>query len=234
MSTKQIPVNGTLFRQRMLERGISNRDLAMRTRLGVSPIRSITTRNCIGTIASLADIGPCLRELGMSYGEFLDVEDVEDVDGDDPGVSDAADVAHIFQLLALERRGTTADELAVAFDWTVDRVRRALDGLGCITADLGVRVTMAGNRYALNPTDSGADEAHGRLEAFRDHGLGLQTRAAKTLHAVLTGSLSDKNMGPDTLRELGALRRRGAVDFNPGSAGPLVLTAQTAFAFDVD
>ena len=231
MTTTQ-PVNTAPFRQAMLRDGLSARELARRSGLGVATIRSILEYGHMHASTPLARVRAVLEELGLTWADLFD-DPTPDTPTDVLPPSSRARV--LATLLTTSRRGLDLDDLCTVLGTTLDELRSDLDTLTGPFAALGYTLVVGNNNAVRldrghNPA---ANEAADQLTRLRDHRHGLNISAAKALYRAWTGTLSDRGPGNDTRVQLGTLTKCGALEPVPGR-GVLAPSANLAYCLEPD
>lgn len=175
---------------------------------------------------TIADVGRCLREVGMTWGDLLDVE-VEPT-----AKADGDDVATLASLLVAAGKATTADRLARALRWSLGRLVAAATGLDDHLRPLGLRLQRNANGYLVRPLDARADDALTRLNQIRDDEDGLHAGMARVLHQALDGSLSRRESKNDQAINIAPLLNRGAIEVSAASNEHYVLSDDVRFCLD--
>lgn len=221
--------NGSKVRDRILEAGISERELARRTSIGDATVRAILHRNELNTSAQVADIYRLINDLGLNPGQLLDPPPpVEPDDTPDD------DITVLAQLLQIVKTMQSPERLAIALEWDLKRLHTTLHALDARLRPLGLRIHRNTMGVTIRPIDDRADRAHARLAELRDDQEGLKQSAARVLYAVFTSNISTRETRNDHQVQLGALKNRGAVAFGSGNGNRFTVTDDVAYAFDVN
>lgn len=224
--TTTVPVKGSVFRQRLTQAGLSERQLTRRTGLGPTSLRRILFRNEVSGAVALIDMQRCLDEVGMSWGDFLDPVVL-------PAANTAdADVATLGALLNGAGRATSADRLCRALGWELGRLIHAADRLDERLRPLGQRLIRNANGYRIRPLDTTTDAALRRLNDLRDDEEGMHSGMARVLYQVYAGSMSKQETKNDHRVQVAALLHRSAIRASDASGERYVLTDDVRFALD--
>ncbi len=223
---KAVWINGHLVRQRLHALGISERELARRTGLTSTSMRSIVSRNALSTTLSIADVRRIACELGITWGDLLDCPPASSTSGTDD------DVRLLVQVLAGQRRAHQPDRLARALGWDLTRLRTVRGSANGELAAIGLTIQRASTGYILRPAKDAGDVER-RLELLRDDEEGLNHSAAQALLAALNGTLSKQQDRNDQIVQLGRLHNLGAlVDQRPDKGFRHELSPDTAYCLD--
>lgn len=221
--------NGGKVRERLLELGMSDRELTRRTRVGVTTTRALLLRSEINTSLQLADLYRTLNELGLTPGQVLDPP--PPVEPDD---TPEDDISVLAGLLLTERGMHTHERLAIALEWTLDRLRDAATALDARLRPLGLHVHQNTMGVTIRPADDRADRARDRLAQLHDHEDGIHQGTARVLYAIYNGTMSTRETRNDHQLHLGALKNRGAITFGSGQGQRFALADDVDYAFNVD
>lgn len=226
-SNRVVYANGGTVRDRILDMRISERELARRTGLGDSTVRALLRRNELNTSAQIADIYRALEFLGITPGELLNTPPpAEPADNNDD------DIATLAGLLLSERNMHPAERLAIALEWTLDRLYNTLPALDARLRQAGLKVHRNSMGISVRPATENAREARARLADLNDGADGLNQGTARVLYSVYTGDISGRETRGDHHVHLGALKNREAIHIGYGDGTRYTLTGDTAFAFD--
>lgn len=125
------------------------------------------------------------------------------------------------------------ERLALALDWTMDRLHTALDELDTRLRPIGLRIHSHTMGVTIRPADQRGEPAARKLEQVRDAEEGLHRGMARVLYAVHEGTLSQTETKADHRLHLGALQHRGAVTTSGDTRGRFAISPYTAYAFNV-
>lgn len=225
--TTTVRANGSAFRQRLTDAGLSERELVRRTGLGPASVRSILFRGSVSGAVTMADIKKCLDEVGMTWGDLFD-SPVLSASDETPD----ADVATLGGLLNGADRATTADRLCRALGWEPDRLTRAGNRLDEQLRALGQRLVRNANGYAIRPLGLGTNDALQRLNAIRDDEVGMHSGMARVMYQVYNGTMSKRETKNDQQVQVAALLNRGAIRASDATTERWVLSEEVKYALD--
>lgn len=221
-------INGSRLRQRLLELRLSDREFCRETGLGQSVVRSMLLRDEANGTTPIADVARCLNTTGLTAGELLDPPAPSD-----PADTPEDDIQVLAQVLQNDTRLHLHDRLAIALDWTLDRLQDASRGLDARLRPLGLRIHENGMGMTIRAADNRHEEATRRLDQYRDADEGIHQGMARVLYAAYTGALSGQETKSDHMVHLGALKNRDTIEVGSGKDSRYRLTPNAAYAFDV-
>lgn len=233
MTTRQRPgrnrvyINGAKIKNRLVELGMSERSLALASGVTVAGVRSAINEDAIPSQATIGNLDRLLNELGFDPGELLDPEPIEPDDDHD------SDVQLLAQVLIRDPQVQRSDRLAIALEWTLDRVAAAQHALDDAVRPLGLKVHMNASKMTVRHLDSRSDRAMATLADLRDDAQTLHPNTARALYTAYTGALDSLTLKAVQQLQFGALRNRGAVVYGQRRGKRITLHEDTRFAFDV-
>ena len=226
--SRAVYANGHKVRDRILDLGISERELARRTGLGDATVRALLRRHQLNTSIQVADIYRTLDELGLTPGDLLDPPPTQE-----PEDSHDDDIHTLAGLLMTERTMHLPERLALAFGWTLDRLNTTLDALDARLRPAGLRIHRNAMGITIRPDTNNADQALERLADLDDDHDGINHGTARVLYAIYTGDISSRETRGDHHVHIGALKNRGAININSSDGPQYTVADEVAYAFDV-
>lgn len=223
-----VHVNGDKVRERLFDMGISERDFARRTRLGDATVRGMLHRNQLNSSAQLAEVYRALTELGLTPGQLLDPPPPIE-----PEDTTESDIHTLAGLLQSERTMHSKERLALALQWSLERLSETIKALDFHLQASGLRVHENSMGVTIRPLDERAEQARERLAHLHDDEDGINQNTARVMYAVYTGNMSMRETRNDHMVQLGRLKNRGAIEFGTGEGSRFTLSPDTAYAFAV-
>lgn len=227
-SSRTVYANGDKVRDRILDMGISERELARRTGLGATTVRALLRRHELNNSIQVADIYRALDELGLTPGDLLDPPAPHE-----PENSHDDDIHTLAGVLMTDRTMHLPERLALAMRWSLDRLDMTLDALDARLRTAGLRIHRNTMGITIRPDTNNADHALQRLADLDDDHDGINQGTARVLYAIYTGTISSRETRSDHHVHIGALKNRGAINIATENGPLYTLTDEVAYAFDI-
>ncbi len=226
MTRRTVWINGPLVRRRLLEQNLSEREFARHTGLTSTTTRAIVSNSGLTSALSVADLYRMIALLGVTIPDLLvEAPEASEPDGEDHTV--------LIRLLQAEKRAHDAVRIALALDWTLDRLYRAAADADAALPAVGLRLHRTNGGYTLRPADEEVEEARRRLALLRDDDEGITASMARVLIGAYDRTLSDQEDRNDHRVQLAQLHNLGALnDRRPDKGSRNSLSDDTAYCLD--